>query len=290
MAFHALFLVGSLAAVPAGVADVREIPLPEIEQASCAIDPRIGVERWTMQVRNVHTVPLVAFTIRLTDPQKPTVKRLSFTDRVMNPRRAIQPGESVDHSTSASCSVTAAVAASVYDDGTFSGNNNDVEAIFQRRQARLRALRRMLSVLQTTSAGEAGVNGAAELQALLESLAGSREGLVGLDAVSNMENRPDIFDAMKNEYLSKEMLIQALELGVSILERAVVPRRLPDWLARSELGVDSTGRWWDSRPRTTEDWRGGTNRGPGGPTPSVVWAARRSSPPTRSDIRNPVTA
>jgi len=228
MTLHTLFLVGFLAAGSTGVANVNEVPLPAIEQASCAIDPRIGVERWTMQVRNVHTVPLVAFTIRLTDPQKPTVKRLSFTDRVMNPRRAIQPGESVEHSTSESCSATAEVAASVYEDETSAGNDNDVEAIFQRRQARLRALREMLSVLQTTSAGEDGVNGAAELQALLESLAGSRDGLVGLDAVSNMENRPDIFNAMKNEHLSKDMLIHALERGVSILERAVVPRRLPD--------------------------------------------------------------
>lgn len=227
MAFHALFLVGILAAVPAGVADAHEIPLPAIEQASCALDPRIGMERWTMQVRNVHTVPLVAFTIRLTDPKKPTVKHLSFTDRVMNPRRAIQPGESVEHSTSASCSATAVVAASVYEDGTVAGNYDEVEAVFRRRQARLRALQEMLSVLQTTSAGEGGVNGAAELQALLESLAGSRDGLVGLDAVSTMENRPDIFNAMKKEHLSKDMLIRALELGVSILERAVVPRRLP---------------------------------------------------------------
>ena len=228
MAFHALFLVGSLAAVPAGVADVREIPLPAIEQASCAIDPRIGMERWTMQVRNVHTVPLVAFTIRLMDPKKPTVEHLSFTDRVMNPRRAIQPGEGVNYATYASCSVAAVVAASVYEDGTFAGNTDDVESVFWRRQAWLRALREMLSVLQTTSAGEDGVNGAVELQALLESLAGSRDGLVGLDAVSAMENRPDIFNAMKKAHLSKDLLIQALELGVSVLERAAVPRRLPD--------------------------------------------------------------
>ena len=227
MAIHALVLIGVLAAAPADVADIREIPLTAIEQASCAIDPRIGGERWTMQIRNVHTVPLVAFTLRLTDPKKHRTYR-SFIDRVMNPLRAIQPGESVEHSTYASCSATAVVAASVYEDGTFAGDGDEVEAVFQRRQVRLRTLREMLSVLQTTSAGEAGVNGAAELQALLESLAGSRDVLVGLGAVSNLENRPDIFNAMKNEHLSKDMLIHALERGVSILERAVVPRRLPD--------------------------------------------------------------
>lgn len=91
MAIHTLFLIGILAAAPAGVAGVHEIPLPAIEQASCSIDQRIGMERWTMQIRNVHTVPLVAFTIRLTDAKKPTAKHLSFTDRVMNPRRTIQP-------------------------------------------------------------------------------------------------------------------------------------------------------------------------------------------------------
>ena len=179
-----------------------------------------------MQIRNVHTVPLVAFTLRLTDPKKHRTYR-SFIDRVMNPLRAIQPGESVEHSTYASCSATAVVAASVYKDGTFAGDGDEVEAVFQRRQVRLRTLREMLSVLQTTSAGEAGVNGAAELQALLESLAGSRDDW-SASVISNLENRPDIFNAMKNEHLSKDMLIHALERGVSILERAVVPRRLPD--------------------------------------------------------------
>jgi hypothetical protein len=91
MTLHALFLVGILGAVSTGVPDAREIPLPVIELASCTTDQRVGMERWTMQVRNVHTVPLVAFTIRLTDPKKPAAKHFSFTDRVMNPRRAIQP-------------------------------------------------------------------------------------------------------------------------------------------------------------------------------------------------------
>ena len=123
MAFHALFLVGSLAAVPAGVADVREIPLPAIEQASCAeIDPRIGVERWTMQVRNVHTVPLVAFTIRLTDPQKPTVKRLS-SGRSRDESTPCHSTRSTSIIPLSSCSVTAFFFTICMTTETFSGND-----------------------------------------------------------------------------------------------------------------------------------------------------------------------
>jgi hypothetical protein len=228
MALRVLLLIAMLATVSAGAKGLHEIPLPAVEQADGAIDQRIRTERWTMRIRNLHKFPMVAFTLRLIDPERPTAKHHSSSDRVMNPRRAIHLGESVDHATYASCSVVVVVVASVFEDGTFAGSNDEVEAVFRRRQARLRTLREALSVLQSTSVGETGVSRAAELQTLLESLAGSRDVLVGMDAVSAMENRPDIFNAMKKEHLSKDMLIQSLELGVSILDRSVVPRRLPD--------------------------------------------------------------
>jgi len=227
MTLHALFLIGILTTVPAGGADNHEIPLPVLEQADCAIDQRAEWERWRIRLRNVHNVPLVAFTLRFIETERPSAKRSSYSDRVMNPRRSIQPGESVDHATMAPCSLTVMVVASVFEDGTFAGSSDEVEKVFGRRQTWLRVLREMLSVLQTTPEGEGGVNGVTELQALLESLAGSREGRVGLDAVSALENRPDIFDTNRKEHLSKDTLIQALERAVAILARSVVARRPP---------------------------------------------------------------
>lgn len=72
------------------------------------------------------------------------------------------------------------------------------------------------------------MNGFAELESLLDAVVGPdglRAKREALGAVATMENRPDIFNLVRRDHLSKAQLVTALERAVTILEQAEANRK-----------------------------------------------------------------
>ena len=192
-----LFAVATLAQAPS-----LSPPMPTIAKAVCSVDDRLSLERWSVELRNEHDQPLVAWSLAFHDPVRPHNIGGSRTDSLLQPGSYVQPGQTVKHpSVMRGCSSHVSVATAVFAGGSSVGDARDV---FRRRREQLQRLKHLLATLRTSPLGNEGVNGGVELESLLDAVVGP-DGLHAkrdaLSAVAAMEDRPDIFNIHRSDHL-----------------------------------------------------------------------------------------
>jgi hypothetical protein len=215
-----LFAVATLAQAP-----FQTPPMPTITKADCSVDDRLSTGRWSVELRNEHDQPLVAWWLEFIDPVRPHHVGRSGTDRVLQPSSYVRPGQTVEHRSPSGCASRVSVAVAVFADG---GSAGDARDVFLRRREQLQRLQHVLATLRTSPLGDDGANGLVELESLLDAVVGPdglRAKQDALGAVSALEDRPDILNLLRRDHLSKDQLVAALERAVTLLERAEAARR-----------------------------------------------------------------